>query len=90
MGLMNHIDSIQFVTDDYETVTVFIKEAIAEIDENQVVNLQVPVFADGRSGHIYLTGQEVMVLAKSPVIREATKWALNTRLTRYTPRLPKN
>jgi len=86
---MNHIDSIQFTTDDYETVTVFIKEAIAEIDENNAVSLQVPVFADGRSGHIYLTGQEVSVLSKSPLIREATKWALHTRLSNYNPRLPK-
>ncbi len=87
---MNHIDSIQFTTDDYETINIFIKEAIAEIDNNNVVTLQIPVFADGRSGHIYLTGQEVAILAKSPLIREATKWALSTRLTRYTPRLPES
>jgi hypothetical protein len=78
-GKMNHIESIQFVTDDGETVSVFIKEALAEIDDNNCVNLQVPIFADGRSGHLYLTGQEVSVIVKSPLIKEATRWALNSR-----------
>lgn len=77
-----HIDSIQFMTDDGETVSVFLNEALAEIDEENCVNLQVPVFADGRSGHIYVTGQETRVLLKSPVIREATQWALSTRVTK--------
>ena len=81
---MNHIDNIQFTTDDGEYVSVFLKEALAEIDENDFVNLQVPIFADGRQGHIYLTAQQVGILSKSPVIREATRWALSTRLTRNT------
>jgi hypothetical protein len=86
---MNSIDNIQFMTDDRETISVFIKEALVEIDENKIVTLQIPVFADGRSGHIYLTSQESMALLKSPVIREAMKWALSTRVMNYNPRLPK-
>jgi hypothetical protein len=85
---MNNIANIQFLTDDGESVSIFIQESLANIDENGVVNLQVPVFADGRSGHIYLTGQEASVLSKSPVIREAARWALSTRLANYKPRLP--
>lgn len=83
---MNHIESISFYTDDGETVSIFLKEALAEIDENNCVNLQVPVFADKRSGHIYLTGQEAAALVRSPVIKEATRWALSSRMMNYKPR----
>lgn len=86
---MNQLKSVQFVTDDGETISVFIQEAIAEIDEEGAVTLQLPVFADGRSGHIYLTSQECAIIARSPIVREAMKWALNTRLAKYTPRLPR-
>lgn len=79
---MNHIQSIQFMTDDGECISVFIGESIHEIDEEGVVHLQVPVFADERSGHLYLTEQEVSVIRKSPIVREATKWALRSRATR--------
>lgn len=79
---MNHIQSIQFMTDDGECISVFIGESLSEIDEEGAVNLQVPVFADGRSGHIYLTSQEVGVIRKSPIIKEATRWALSSRVTR--------
>lgn len=78
---MNHIQSIQFMTDDGECVSVFIGEALAEIDEEGAVHLQVPVFADDRSGHLYLTEQEVAVIRKSPIVREATRWALKSRAT---------
>jgi hypothetical protein len=86
---MNDIRMIQFVTDDNECISVFLHEALSEVDDEGAVNLQVPVSADGRWGHIYLTSQEVSIIMRSPIIREATRWALNTRLTRYTPRLPK-
>lgn len=86
---MNHIDSIQFMTDDGESISVFIAEAIHEIDEEGAVILQLPVFADGRSGVMYLTQQEVALLRKSPVIKGATAWALNSRLANFKPRIPK-
>lgn len=80
------INLIQFMTDDEETISVFIKDSISEIDEEGVVTLQVPVFADGRSGHIYLTSQECSIIARSPIVREATQWALRSRLTNHKPR----
>jgi hypothetical protein len=86
---MNEIKSITFTTDDDETISVFVSEALSEVDEEGAVTLQVPVFAKERSGHIYLTAQEVSIISRSPIIREATRWALHTRLTRYTPRLRK-
>jgi len=79
---MNDIRMIQFVTDDKECISVFLNEALSEIDEEGAVNLQVPVSADGRWGHIYLTSQEVAIITRSPIIREATRWALKTRLAR--------
>ena len=86
---MNHVDSIQFRTDDHETISVFLADSIHEIDDDGDVTLQVPVFADGRSGHIYISSKELAFLSKNPVIRKATQWALNTRLSSYHPRLPK-
>ncbi len=83
---MNYIRNIQFTTDDGEIISVFIEEALAEVQDKVTVNLQVPVFADGRSGHIYLTGNEVVALSKSPIIREATRWALSTRMRVQKPR----
>lgn len=83
---MNHVESITFTMDDGETVSIFLKEALAEIDENNCVNLQVPVFADKRSGHIYVTGQEATALNRSPIIREATRWALSSRMMNFKPR----
>lgn len=79
---MNQIRSVQFMTDDGETISIFIEEALSEIDEEGVVTLQLPVFADGRSGHIYLTNQECAVISRSPIIKEATRWALGNRMTR--------
>ena len=87
---MNHLDVIQFKTDDNETISIFLKDAIHEIDDDGDVTLQVPVFADSRSGHIYISSKEVALLSKNPVIRKATQWALNTRLSSYHPRLPKS
>jgi hypothetical protein len=86
---MNHIESIQFMTDDGETISVFISDAIHEIDEMGVVVLQLPVFADGRSGVMYLSYKEVSLLGKNPIIKGATEWALSSRLARYKPRIPK-
>lgn len=80
------IDSITFTMDDGETVSIFLKEALAEIDENNCVNLQIPVFADGRSGHIYLTAQELAVTERTPMIKDATRWALISRTMNYKPR----
>lgn len=84
--MRNHIKSIQFTTDDGECVSVFIEEAIAEIDEDGSVNMQIPVFADGRSGHIYATSQEASVISRSPLIKGATEWALSSRMMNYKPR----
>jgi hypothetical protein len=86
---MNHIDSFQFRTDDHETVSIFLGDAIHEIDDDGEVTLQVPVFADGRSGHFYISSKELVALSKNPVVRRATQWALNTRLNSHHPRLPK-
>lgn len=79
---MNSVTTVQFITDDEECVSVFIGDALSEIDEEGNVNLQVPVFADGRSGHIYVTLQEARVIERSPVVREALRWALSTRATK--------
>jgi hypothetical protein len=87
---MNHVDVVQFSTDDGESISIFLKEATHEIDDDGEVTLQIPIFADERSGVIYLSSKEVVSLSKSPVIRRATKWALMTRLQSYHPRLPKN
>ena len=80
------IKSVQFVTDDDETITVFIQEALADIDDENVVHMQLPVFASERSGHIYLTSQECNALVRTPIIREALRWAVMTRLNNYKPR----
>jgi phosphoglycerate-specific signal transduction histidine kinase len=74
------VNLIQFVLDDEEIITVSIKDSLADIDEEGVVTLQVPVFADGRNGHIYLTSQECSAIERSPVIKEATRWALSSRM----------
>ena len=87
---MNHIDNIQFNTDDNETISVFLSDALHEIDDDGEVTLQVPVFADSRSGHIYLSSKDIALLRRNQVIRKATQWALNTRISSYHPRLPKN
>lgn len=87
---MNHIDAIQFTTDDGETISVFISDAIHDIDEEGVVTLQLPVFADGRCGIMYLTQQEVAILSKSPIVKGATAWALNSRLKGFQPRTPRS
>lgn len=79
---MSHIQGLQFITDDGECISVFVQESLSEIDDEGAVYLQVPVFADGRSGHIVLTSQEVKVIEKSPIVREALRWALSTRATR--------
>jgi hypothetical protein len=76
---MNHINSIQITTDDGETISVFLEDSIAEIDENKCVTLQVPVFADGRSGHIYLGSNEALFFTRTKLIREVTEWALSSR-----------
>ncbi len=87
---MNHVDVVQFSTDDGESISIFLKEATHEIDDDGEVTLQIPIFADERSGVIYLSSKEVVSLSKSPVIRRATQWALMTRLKSYHPRLPKS
>jgi hypothetical protein len=86
---MNHVDVIQFSTDDGESIFVFIKEATHNIDDDGEVTLQIPIFADERSGVVYLSSKEIASLSRSPVIRRATQWALNTRMSSHHPRLPK-
>lgn len=87
---MNHIDNIQFNTDDDETISVFLADALHEIDDEGEVTLQVPVFADSRSGHIYLSSKDVALIRRNPVIRKATQWALSTRMSSHHPRTPKS
>jgi hypothetical protein len=80
------IYSIQFMTDDGETISLFLGEAIHYIDEEDNVTLQVPVFADGRSSHLYVSSNVVSALSKNSLIKEATTWALSSRLMNYKPR----
>lgn len=80
------IHSIQFSTDDGETISLFIGEAIHYIDEEDNVTLQVPVFADGRCSHLYISSNVVNALSKNSLIKEATQWALSSRLMNYKPR----
>lgn len=87
---MNHIDNIQFNTDDDETISVFLSDAIHDIDDEGEVTLQVPVFADSRSGHIYLSSKDIALIRRNPVIRKATQWALATRMSSHHPRTQKN
>jgi hypothetical protein len=85
---MYGISSFSFTTDDGETVSVFLSDAIADIDENNNVTLQVPVFADDRSGVIYLDSSDVKMFNKSTVIRELNRWLFSGRMRNYKPRLP--
>jgi len=77
---MNYINSVQVTTEDGETISVFLEDSIAEIDENKCVTLQVPVFADGRSGHIYLGSHEALAFTRTRLMREVTQWALSSRM----------
>lgn len=83
---MNHIQSLQFMTDDGELISLFIGDAIHYIDEEENVTLQIPVFADGRSCHIYVPSTVVSALSKNSLVKEATSWALSSRLMNYKPR----
>lgn len=80
------ITSIQFMTDDQETISLFLGDAIHYIDEEDNVTLQIPVFADGRSAHIYVSSNVVNALSKNSLIKEATEWAFSSRLSNYKPR----
>jgi hypothetical protein len=80
------LKSVQFMTDDGELISLFIGDAIHYIDEEDNVTLQIPVFADGRSSHIYVSSNVVTALSKNSLIKEATQWALSTRLMSYKPR----
>ena len=83
---MNYVDSIEFVTEDGESISLFFAEALSDIDDQDNVTLQVPIFADGRSGHMHMSLQEAESISRNIVIRRAAKWALNTRMTKYEPR----
>ena len=84
--MVNHIQSLQFMTDDGELISLFIGDAIHYIDEEENVTLQIPVFADGRSCHIYVSSNVIAGLSKNSLIKEATKWALSSRMMNYKPR----
>jgi hypothetical protein len=80
------VHSIHFMTDDQETISLFLGESIHYIDEEENVTLQIPVFADGRSSHLYVSSNTVSALLKNSIIKEATQWALSSRLMNYRPR----
>jgi hypothetical protein len=86
MENMLPIHCIQFMTDDEETISLFIGEAIHYIDEEENVTLQIPVFADNRSSHLYVSSNTVAAFSKNSLIKEATQWALSSRLMNYKPR----
>jgi len=83
---MIDIQNLQFMTDDGELVSIFISDALTDVDPNLNVLMQIPVFTDGKSGHIHVNGKQVLLLSKNPVIREATRWALSSRMLNYKPR----
>jgi len=77
---MRPIKSIHFETDDGETVSVFISDAMCYVDDaNPETLLQVPVFTNERSGVLYVTEQEMGTIFRNMLIKEAMSWALRNR-----------
>jgi len=76
-----NINSFHFMTDDGESISVFLSDSIHQIDEEDNVTIQVPVFADDKSGVIYITDRGLSSISKNSVVREAIKWALRGRMS---------
>jgi RNA polymerase subunit RPABC4/transcription elongation factor Spt4 len=75
------IVSFNFMTDDGESVSVFLGDSIHQIDEEDNVIIQVPVFTDERSGVIYITDRGLSSVSRNTVVKEAMKWALRGRMS---------
>ncbi len=68
-------DSIRNVSIQHgaDIISALVSEPLTRIVGKEVV-LQVPVFASGRAGHIYLTSEEYYQFINSPLVTELVAW----------------
>lgn len=83
---MNHVTLESFTITTKESGPIFIDIAnsmAAPLDDGGDDNiiLQIPVFCEGKAGHIYATPNEVARMGRSILSQEALMWA-KKRVTR--------
>jgi hypothetical protein len=68
-------DSIRNVSIQHgaDIISALVSEPLTRIVGKEVV-LQVPVFASGRAGHIYLSSEEYYQFINSPLVTELVAW----------------